>query len=176
MKIRPQQITAQQTLQTNDAEQIQYVNNQAFPTSAEAKLITALSKADVDLISLVAEENEQIIGHILFSPASIEHSNLKVAGLAPMAVLPEWQGKGVGTKLVTEGIKACKKAGYQAVIVLGHPSYYPRFGFEAAIHFNIQSEYEVPTEAFMILELEKACLEKFATRVTAKYHPLFNSL
>ena len=75
------------------------------------------------MISLVAEENGEVIGHILFSPVSI-NGDIKIMGLAPMVVLPGWQRKGAGTQLTDRGLKACENAGYRAVMVLGHPGYY----------------------------------------------------
>ena len=95
-------------------------------------------------------------------------------GLAPMAVLPNWQNKGVGTHLANEGLKACEKAGYGAVVVLGHPDYYPRFGFVPSVNFGINSEYDVPPEAFMIKELQKGILQGITG--TVKYNQVFNEL
>jgi len=125
------------------------------------------------LISLVAEENGEVIGHILFSPVALA-GDLKIMGLAPMAVKPGWQSKGVGTKLVKAGLQACEQAGYEAVVVLGHAGYYPRFGFEPSVNFGIKSEYDVPPEVFMVKELcEGALRDKSGT---AKYLQVFNDV
>ncbi|MCW9024083.1 MAG: N-acetyltransferase [Gammaproteobacteria bacterium] len=165
MHIRPEQST--------DIEQIRKVNTAAFPTDAEANLVDSLRSAGIKLISLVAEENNQIIGHILFSPVTIEpESKIKLIGLAPMAVLPDRQRQGIGTQLVNEGLKVCTQAGYEAVVVLGHPDYYPRFGFEPSTNFGIQSEYNVPAGVFMVKELQPGVLSTVSG--TVKYHPLFN--
>ena len=156
--------------QPNDIEQIKNVHLIAFETDTEANIVDALRNAGVELISIVAEKNGEIIGHILFSPVTLDGVT-KIMGLAPMAVLPNWQRKGVGSKLINEGMKACEKAGYEAVVVLGHPDYYPRFGFEASVNFKIKSEYDVPPEVFMVKELKKgALIDKTGT---VKYHQLF---
>jgi putative acetyltransferase len=152
-----------------DKEGIRKINSAAFETNAEANLVDALRESGVPLTSLVAEEEGELIGHILFSPVSISlKGNLlpplpptspPIAGLAPMAVLPELQNKGVGSRMVEEGLRHCKMSGYKAVVVLGHPEYYPRFGFVPSINYGIRSEYEVPPEVFMIKELEKSALK-----------------
>lgn len=158
--------------QPGDIEKIREVNLQAFETETEANLVEALRNADVELISLVAEENGEVIGHILFSPVIL--GDLKIMGLAPMAVLPDRQNKGVGTKLVKAGLQDCEKAGYEAVVVLGHAGYYPRFGFVPSENFGIKSEYDVPPEVFMVKELREGALKGAAG--TVKYHPAFNQV
>ena len=158
--------------QPGDIEKIREVNLQAFETETEANLVEALRNADVELISLVAEENGEVIGHILFSPVIL--ADLKIMGLAPMAVLPDRQNKGTGTKLVNAGLQDCEEAGYEAVVVLGHAGYYPRFGFVPSVNFGIKSEYDVPPEVFMVKELREGALKGAAG--TVKYHPAFNQL
>lgn len=158
--------------QPGDIEKIREVNLQAFETETEANLVEALRNADVELISLVAEENGEVIGHILFSPVIL--GDLRIMGLAPMAVLPDRQNKGVGTKLVKSGLQDCEKAGYEAVVVLGHAGYYPRFGFVPSVNFGIKSEYDVPPEVFMVKELREGALKGAAG--TVKYHPAFNQV
>ena len=159
--------------QPGDIEKIREVNLQAFETETEANLVDALRNTDVELISLVAEENGEVIGHILFSPVALA-GGLRIMGLAPMAVLPDRQSKGVGTKLVNAGLQACEDAGYEAVVVLGHAGYYPRFGFVPSVNFGIKSEYDVPPELFMVKELRKGALKGAAG--TVKYHPAFNQV
>ena len=109
----------------------------------------------------MAEENELILGHILFSPVQLSNNpeNIAITGLAPMAVLPDFQKKGIGSALVRKGLEFCKKAGYKAVTVLGHPEYYPKFGFVRSVQFNIKSDYDVPEIVFMVQELEKEALK-----------------
>lgn len=159
--------------QPGDEAGIRSVHLQAFETDAEANLVDALRVAGVELISLVAEENGVLIGHILFSPVTI-NGQPGTMGLAPMAVLPHWQNKGVGTQLVNEGLKACKAAGHGAVVVLGHPDYYPRFGFVPSTKFGIESEYDVPAEVFMVKELQRDALRGIAG--TVKYHKVFSEV
>ena len=166
MIIRPEQKT--------DRQRIRIINTSAFETDAEANLVDALRQSGIPLISLVAEEGTQLIGHILLSPVSLTGQTHAIAGLAPMAVLPEWQGKGVGSCLVTEGLKYCIEAGYIAVVVLGHPNYYQRFGFVPASSFNIKSEYKVPDEAFMLKELEPSALTEIQGVI--KYHEAFEKI
>ena len=160
--------------QASDIEAIRDINTSAFETETEANLVDALRSKGVPLISLVAEESERLIGHILFSPVELDNDETthSIAGLAPMAVLPSWQGQGVGSLLVDEGLRHCKSAGYQAVAVLGHPEFYPRFSFKPSVTFNIRSEYDVPDEVFMLKELEPDVLRELSG--TIKYHPLFN--
>jgi len=165
MNIRPEQ--------PGDIDTIRIVNLEAFETAVEANLVDALRNTDIDLISLVAEENGEIVGHILFSPVTVD-GNIRVMGLAPMAVLPGWQKKGIGTKLVHEGLKACGNAGYKAAVVLGHAEYYPRFGFVPSVNYGIKSEYNVPPEVFMVKELQAGALEH--TKGIVKYHQAFSEV
>lgn len=160
------------TERNDDRDKIRSVHVQAFDTDAEARLVDQLRETGIDLVSLVAEEQGVIIGHILFSPVTLDAS-VRTAGLAPMAVLPGWQRKGVGALLVNEGLRACGDAGYEAVVVLGHPDYYPRFGFEPSAAFGIDSEYDVPPEVFMVKELREGALS--GKSGTVRYHPVFNA-
>ncbi len=158
----------------NDKDGIRSIHCKAFETETEANLVDALRTSGIPLISLVAEEDDVIVGHILFSPVSLagsEHAP-SIAGLAPMAVLPEWQRKGIGSLLVEEGLKKCKEGGYEAVVLVGHPEYYPRFGFFSAAHYGIKSEYDLPADVFMVKELEKDALKGITG--TIKYHGIFN--
>lgn len=155
---------------------IRHINTEAFDTDAEANLIDALRKSGIPLISLVAEQNGELVGHILFSPVTLEADNysISIAGLAPMAVAPAFQKREIGSMLVEEGLKYCEKAGYAAVVVLGHPDYYPRFGFIPSVNYGIKSEFDVPAEVFMAKELRKGALADCNGIV--KYHKVFNQL
>jgi putative acetyltransferase len=121
----------------------------------------------------VAVKQNQIVGHILFSPIEIKSKETSVQGmgLAPMAVLPEFQRRGIGTDLVREGIKRLTGRGCPFVIVLGHPEYYPRFGFEPASRYGVRCEWEVPDEAFMILVLDPSAIRGVSG--LARYRPEF---
>lgn len=159
-----------------DINTIWNINADAFETEAEANLVNALRDSGCTFISLVAETDNIIVGHVLFTPVELtgNKNKLKIMGLAPMAVLHQYQNKGIGSKLVKTGIEHCKSQGYDVVVVLGHPGYYPKFGFVPSVAYGIKSEYEVPDEAFMILELVPDSLKDH--RGTIKYHELFNSV
>jgi len=158
-----------------DIETIRNINTAAFETEAEAGLVDALRDSSTPLISLVAEVDQKIVGHILFSPMTLSGKStiVKIAGLAPMAVMPDYQKRAIGTALVKKGLKQCISIGYQAAVVLGHPEYYPQFGFMPCSRFGIKSEYDVPDEVFMFKELENGALSD--CQGVVKYHPLFNT-
>ena len=163
------------TERESDWEGVYQINTSVFETPAEAKLVDALREQAHLLISLVAEEEGDIVGHILFSPVTlIGHPNFKMMGLAPMAVALEWQGKGIGSALVKEGLKRCKEIDSAAVVVLGHPTYYPRFGFVPASRFGINSEYDVPDEVFMVLELVTGAMKGRSGLV--RFHTAFKDV
>ncbi len=159
----------------SDQDAVHAVNVSAFETSAEADLVDALRAQAQPIVSLVAEEGGEVVGHIMFSPVSLpEHPNLKLMGLAPMAVTGQHQRKGIGSALVRAGLEQCKQLGITAVVVLGHPEYYPRFGFAASSRFGIDSEYDVPEDVFMAMELQPGALNGRTGRV--KYHAAFGDL
>jgi putative acetyltransferase len=144
--------------QPGDAVGIRETNELAFESPLEAGLVDALRSAK-DYLSLVATLDEQVVGHILFTPVTLEPSvDLRIAGLAPMAVRPEHQRRGVGGKLIRAGLDECRRSGYSAVVVLGHPEYYPRFGFVPAHTFGLTCEFPSPPEAFMAIELDAGAL------------------
>ena len=158
-----------------DLDSVRAVNTSAFETPSEANLVEALRKQATPIVSLVAEEGDDIIGHIMFSPVSLSgHPDLKVIGLAPMAVMPAHQRKGIGSALVRAGLEQCKQLGFVAVVVLGHPEYYPRFSFSPSSRFGIECEYDVPDEVFMAMELQPNALHGSTGKV--KYHAAFSSL
>ena len=139
--------------QQKDIKAIRDVNELAFGQAEEAEIVDALRDVYDSLLSLVAVEDEKIVGHILFSMASIHDGDDVTVGmgLAPMAVLPEYQGRGIGSALVCGGLEMLKEWDFPFVIVLGHATYYPRFGFEKASAYGIQPQWDgVPDEAFMI--------------------------
>jgi len=124
---------------------VRALNESAFKSSTEASLVDTLRAKAQPVISIVAEEENKVVGHILFSPVSLsDHPRLKIAGLAPMAVTPKLQRKGIGSALVRTGLEKCKRLGFGAIVVLGHPEYYPRFGFAPSARFGIGCEYAVP--------------------------------
>ena len=156
-----------------DTAAIRQVNEQAFGRSDEANLVDTLRTRGKAVLSLVCVEGDRIVGHIFFSPVTIESDDRIVAavGLAPMAVVPERQRRGIGSRLVNAGLEACRNAGYDYVVVLGHATYYPRFGFVPASRYGITSEYEVPDEAFMVLVWRGGMLREGGG--LARYQPEF---
>lgn len=152
------------------------MNEAAFETGAEANLVDNLRDKNAHVISMVAEKEDRIIGHILFSPVTLtaKGSEVTLLGLAPMAVLPQYQEQGIGSKLVEKGLEESHRQGYPAVVVLGHPDYYPRFGFVPSRKYNITSEYDFPPEVFMIIELQPDVLA--GKSGIAKYHEAFAEL
>lgn len=158
-----------------DLAAVRAVNVAAFPTPAEADLVDALRAQAQPLVSLVAEDQEAVVGHILFSPVTLTgHPDLKIVGLAPMAVAPARQRQGIGSALVRTGLGRCRELGFGAVVVLGHSSYYPSFGFVPAARFGIDCEYEAPEEAFMAIELQPGYLR--GRSGTIQYHAAFKSV
>jgi putative acetyltransferase len=159
------------TEEARDAEEVRLVNHRAFGRASEAALVDAL-RAVAGVTSLVATAEGRVVGHILFSPVQVEGLEPGVAaGLAPMAVLPEYQRQGVGSQLVRAGLDACLNQGHQVVVVLGHPGFYSRFGFVPASTKGIAYEELVPPEAFMVLELQDGALGHMCGLV--RYRPEF---
>jgi len=157
----------------DDAAAIRHVNQEAFGQIQEAEIVEELRSRGALTISLVAIQSNEIVGHIAFSPVKVEleHSKFDAIALAPMAVLPACQRKGIGSKLVRAGLEECRQIGHELVVVLGHPAYYPRFGFIPASTYGIKSEYDVPDEAFMALELRQGAFSGRSGIV--KYQPEF---
>ena len=159
-----------------DPASIYSVNVRAFGQPAEAELVSALRERGQITLSLVAVREGRIVGHILFSPVTIESDNeiYPAVGLGPMAVLPELQRQGIGSLLIKAGLEECRQVGHERVVVLGHAEYYPRFGFIPASQYGVQCEYDVPDEVFMALELREEAFQGKAG--TAKYQPEFNEV
>jgi putative acetyltransferase len=161
---------------------VRQLNELAFGRPQEAALVDALRAAAHPHVSLVAVENVEVVGHIFFSPISIEPdesvstttATTTAMGLAPMAALPQYQNRGIGSQLVREGLQACRRLGCEVVVVLGHPEYYPRFGFVPASGKGLRSEYDVPDEVFMVTELVPGALR--GVRGLVKYHPEFGKV
>ncbi len=150
-----------------DETAIRRVNEQAFGAPGEARLVDRLRAAHEVVVSLVAQLGDDIVGHIVFSPVTIAQAppSLRAVGLAPMCVLPEYQHQGVGSRLVDEGLAACRSAGCDIVVVLGHVGFYPRFGFANASDAGLDNEYGA-TDAFMVRELRQGALAHASGLVT----------
>lgn len=156
----------------DDYADIRRVNTLAFERDNEATLVDRL-RAVQPHISLVAVEDGQVIGHVFFSPMSVESGDgaFTALGLAPMAVLPEYQNQGTGSQLVKRGLEECRVLNYNVVFVLGHPHYYPRFGFSPAKAKGVSCEYPVPDEVFMVAELQPDAMG--GRTGVVKYRPEF---
>jgi len=144
-----------------DVAAIRAINEAAFGGSAEADIVDALRLACPDVLSLVALSDETLVGHIVFSPVQVEDRSRAIQGmgLAPMAVLPERQRQGIGSRLVEAGLQILRKRNCLFVIVLGHPGFYPRFGFVPASRCGLTCQWKgVPDAAFMVLIFEKAAM------------------
>jgi len=155
--------------QKNDYNQIRKINDLAFGQENEGKMIESLRKtSDYNAsLSLVAEIKEKIVGHILFYPVKIknEKEEYTVLSLAPIAVHPEYQSKGIGSKLVKTGLQIAKENNFDIVIVVGHPKYYPRFGFKPAGNWGIKHPFDVPNDVFLALELKDNALKNCRGKV-----------
>jgi putative acetyltransferase len=145
-----------------DLPAILAVHRSAFETDAEAHLVEALIASGDAVVSLVAVENAMVAGHVLLSTVSIEvpGESKQPLSLAPVAVRPESQRIGIGSRLVEASLQAARDAGWPAVIVLGHPDFYPRFGFVPAVPLGILPPWpDVPEEAWMVAELSPGWLD-----------------
>jgi putative acetyltransferase len=156
-----------------DLPAIRAVNLAAFPEAAEANLVDELRANGKATLSLVAVQDDRIVGHILFSPVTMDSNDAhcRVLGLGPMAVFPDLQGQGVGSMLVRAGLDHCKQDGVGCIVVLGHPALYPRFGFKTASQFGIGCQYDVPSNYFMVAEMAEGALSSISG--IARYEPEF---
>jgi putative acetyltransferase len=164
--------------QPADYPGIYEVNRLAFGRDNEPRLVEALRKspnfiADLSLIALL---DDQVVGHILFSPVGIETTSGEVAvlALAPVAVRPEFQNRGIGSELVQKGLEACRQKGHRIVAVLGHADFYPRFGFEPARPKGVNAPFPVPDENWMVIELDPGALD--GIQGTLRYPPAFDDV
>jgi putative acetyltransferase len=159
-----------------DIEAICRVNIAAFERESEANLVEQLRGTDLTF-SFVAVESKQVVGHLFFSRVALKGEctkNLLILGLAPVAVLPNYQRQGIGSLLIQYGLNESALFGVKAVVVLGSPAYYPRFGFTLAREKGLRCKYAVPDEAFMVLELEAGALK--GCFGTVKYQSEFDKL
>lgn len=156
-----------------DVDSIRRVNEMAFGQIEEAAIVDKLRQRGALTVSLVATRDNEVVGHITFSPVAIESpgSRFEAIALGPMAVLSTYQRQGIGSRLVRAGLEECRLLGQDIVVVLGHPDYYPRFGFVPARARGIDCEFEVPDEAWMVLEIKEGGLE--GRGGTVHYRPEF---
>jgi putative acetyltransferase len=160
------------TERPEDSAAVREVHTKAFGGPCEAKLVQLISERKKALIALVAVGDGRVVGHILFTRVTIANSpdTFQAVGLAPVAVLPEFQRKGIGSKLIRDGLRRCKEAGCDAVVLIGDPAYYSRFGFTRAAEFGLENEYGVHEE-FVVLPLHDGGLKNVSGMV--KYLPEF---
>jgi putative acetyltransferase len=157
--------------QAGDRDAIRRVHHDAFAGALEARLVDLLRERGKAIVSLVAVEAGYVVGHVLFSPVTIDGAeSTRALGLAPVGVLPANQRAGIGTALIGEGLERCARAGYDLVVLVGAPAYYTRFGFHAAKPHGLDNEYGV-NEEFMVLELRERSLER--ARGLVRYAPEF---
>ena len=158
-----------------DAATVREVHLRAFDgRQEEACLVELLHRAKAAPVSLVAVVDGQVVGHILFSPVRLEgRPDLRMVGLAPVGVLPEYHGRGIGSHLVREGLAACRRADYGATVVLGEPGYYSRFGFVRASEYGLGNEYGVD-DHFMAVELGRGALDRASG--TVRYRSEFREV
>lgn len=157
---------------TTDIPAIRDVNQQAFAQDQEGRIVDTLRSNGAALLSLVAVANGEVVGHIMYSPASV--GQVMGAALGPMAVLPEYQRQGIGSQLVEAGNQKLKASGYPFIVVVGHADYYPRFGFQPASNFGLRCEWPVPDNVFMALVLDSEKMEGVSG--LAKYRHEFSSV
>ena len=154
-----------------DVRSIRQVNRRAFGRDQEANIVDALRSNGGTLLSMIAVD-EDVVGHVMYSPVTI--GEMTGAGLGPMAVVPERQRQGVGSDLVTTSLGRLRGAACPFVVVVGHPAFYPRFGFKPASAYGISCEWPVPDEVFMILVLDP--LQMQMVRGLARYRPEFSTV
>ena len=156
----------------DDIIAIRDLNKRAFGQDQESNIVDALRSNGAAVLSLVATLNGRIVGHIMYSPASV--GELVGVALGPMAVLPEHQRQGIGTRLVEVGNRRLSELGYPFIVVVGYPDYYPRFGFRSARSYGIQCEWELPDDVFMLLVLDKTRMHGISG--LARYRPEFSQV
>ncbi len=141
-----------------DLEAIRRIHRAAFPGDDESRLVDLLRENSNLFLSLVAVLASNVVGHVAFSPVRVEKTPGSVGvGLGPVGVLPEFQSQGIGDQLIREGLRICLERSIGFVVLLGHQSYYPRFGFRRASLFGLGNEYGAD-EAFMVLELKEGAM------------------
>jgi putative acetyltransferase len=157
----------------DDVAAVRELNRRAFGQDQESNIVDALRANGAALLSLVATLNDRVVGHIMYSPVSVG-GNVKGTALGPMAVIPERQRQGIGSKLIEAGNQKLKDAGCPFIIVVGHADYYPRFGFRPASEQGIKCQWDVPDDVFMLLVLDQAKIEGVSG--LGKYRDEFSSI
>ena len=167
---------------TGDIAAVRNLHELAFGQSQEADIVDELRRKGAVMLSLVAIAHGKIVGHIMYSPATIDETIegaalsplIEGAALGPMAVLPQYQRKGIGSMLVEAGNARLEASRCPYIIVLGHAAFYPRFGFQPAKGRGITCQWEVPDDAFMLLVLDEARMAGVSG--LARYRQEFSSV
>jgi putative acetyltransferase len=157
--------------QPADVEAIRRVNRQAFDRQREGRIVDGLRERGAVLLSLVAVIGDEVVGHILFSPAMI--GTVQGAALGPMAVVPAHQRQGIGSQLIARGLERLQAQGCPAVVVVGHPLFYPRFGFKSATRSGLTCDWELPAGVFMVKVLDPVAVGRLHGHVV--YQPEFGT-
>ena len=168
--------------QPDDVDSVQQLLVHAFGRKNESHLVARMRRLKIAPISLVAVDcsaknpvkSDRIVGHIMFSPVTVNNGAppVRALGLAPVAVIPERQRQGIGSILIETGLAKCRHQGVDVVVVLGHHDYYPRFGFKPAHARGLTCEYKSPPESFMVVELRPNALN--ICKGLVRYHATFN--
>lgn len=140
----------------SDRQRILEITGQAFEKDQEPELVQRIweSNAFIPELSLVAVDNDVVVGHLIFTPMTIQTEGEDIPGLSlgPVSVVPERQRQGIGDELIRYGLAECQRLGYHIIVLFGHPEYYPRFGFRPAGERGLSVDFEAPPEAFMVYE------------------------
>ena len=164
MRIRPETAA--------DVDSIRQVNRLAFGGDDEPRIVDRVRNSADPIVSLVADDDGDVVGHILWSPVSLGQDNARLLmGLGPVAVMPARQRQGIGSALVLAGLEECRRLGVAGSVVVGHPEYYPRFGYTRASAFGLTCQFEVPDDVFMALELATGAFDGGGL---VCYHPAFS--
>lgn len=155
-----------------DVRSIRQLNRRAFGRDQEANIVDALRSNRATLLSMIAVDEDDVVGHVMYSPVTI--GEMTGAGLGPMAVVPEHQRQGIGSDLVTTSLERLRSAACPFVVVIGHPAFYPRFGFKPASPYGISCEWPVPDEVFMINVLDPRHMR--TVKGLARYRPEFSAV
>jgi putative acetyltransferase len=172
---RPSQNAVSVKLETPaDLQAIRWVNTAAFGRPAEANLVDVLRRHGQIIMSVVAAIEQEVVGHVLLTEVTLMPTvpGLRMLGLGPIAVLPKFQGQGVGSALMQEAIGLAAAHGWQAIVALGNSEFYARFGFVPAREVGLGCEFRVPAKSFAVLELRPGILE--GLRGVVRYQPEFS--
>jgi len=159
-----------------DYARVHEITNLAYESESEADLVDKLRREASPVISLVAEVEDQVVGHILFTPVSIGDTpaNGSAMGLSPLSVHPDFQEHGIGGALLKAGLEACSNDDSQVIVTLGHPDYYSRYGFSPAVEEGISYVGRDYDPFFMVIELSPGALENYQGEV--RFHDLIEDL